>query len=104
MVSEQRPSRVSDIRAFVAEVMRELAVRPPLEDPLDVVMWLGEITAVVAGDDAPAKRRLACRLISLGLPELAVAIAERGPHWRLLRLSSGPAYAALPLLDRIHVP
>ncbi len=29
-MSEQRASRVSDIRSFVAEVMPELAVRPPL--------------------------------------------------------------------------
>jgi hypothetical protein len=61
---------VSDIRAFVAEVMRELAVRAPFDDPLYAVRWGGDITAVVAGDDAPAKLRLACRLISLGLLEL----------------------------------
>jgi hypothetical protein len=27
--------------------MRELAVRPLLDDPLDAVTWLGDITAVV---------------------------------------------------------
>jgi hypothetical protein len=47
VVSEQRASRVTDIRSFVADVMRELAVRPLLDDPLDAVTWLGDITAVV---------------------------------------------------------
>jgi hypothetical protein len=96
---------VSDIRAFVAEVMRELAVRPPLEDPLDVVMWPGEITAVLAGDDAPAKRRLACRLISLGLPELEGAIAERGPPPAPARpIEQRPSIRGAPLLDRMSIP
>jgi hypothetical protein len=76
VVSEDRGSRVSDIRSFVAEVIGELERRPVLEDPLEAVRWLGEITAVLEGDDAAAKRRLACRLICLGLPELQGAAAE----------------------------
>ncbi len=76
MVSEQQASRVTDIRSFAAEVMRELAVRPLLDDPLDAVCWLGDITAVVRGDDASAKRRLACRLISLGLPSIEGTVPD----------------------------
>jgi hypothetical protein len=74
VVSEQRASRVSDIRSFVAEVMRELAVRPLLDDPLDAVTWLGDITAVVAGDDASQKRRLEPRR---GKPSTPTAVASR---------------------------
>jgi hypothetical protein len=66
VVSEQRASRVTDIRSVVADVLRELAARPLLDDPQDAVTSLGDITAVVRGDDASQKRRLACRLISLG--------------------------------------
>ena len=43
-MSEQRAPRVTDIRSFVAEVVRELAVLPLLDDPLDAVTWLGDIT------------------------------------------------------------
>ena len=75
-MSEQRASRVTDIRSFVTDVMRELAVRPQLDDPLDAVTWLGDITAVMAGDDASAKRRLACRLISLGPPKVKGAVPD----------------------------
>ena len=67
---------MSDIRSFLTEVMGELAARPVLKTPLDAVTWLGDITTVVAGDDAAAKRRLACRLICLGLPELQDAASE----------------------------
>lgn len=51
-VSEQHASRVSGIRSFVAEVVRELAVRP-LVAPLDVVTLARRRTR--AGRDRPAQ-------------------------------------------------
>jgi hypothetical protein len=70
VVSEERESRVADINEFLTELFSILEGRPVLDDPGQAVAWLGDVDAVVRGEDAAAKRRLACRLIALGLPEL----------------------------------
>ena len=59
---------------------------------LDAVTWLGDITAVMAGDDASAKRRLACRLISLGLPEVKGAVPDE-----LVEEGSGDCWYTKPV-------
>jgi hypothetical protein len=66
-MNKARQSRVSDIRAFAEEVVRTLAERPALDGPTAAAAWLGDVETVVGGEDASAKRRLACRLIALGL-------------------------------------
>lgn len=68
-MTAERASRVSDIAEFVGEVVDTLRTRPVLNDPQDAVAWLGDVGIVVRGKDAAAKRRLACQLIALGLPE-----------------------------------
>jgi hypothetical protein len=47
---------------------------------------------VVAGDDASAKRRLACRLISLGLPEVKGAVPDE-----LVEEGSGDCWYTKPV-------
>ncbi len=65
--------------------MGERAARPLLEDPLDAVRWLGDIPAVLEGDDAAAKRRRLDRLgeqmaaAADGLYEVVTA-AENAMH------------------------
>jgi hypothetical protein len=51
--------------------MRELAVRPLLDDPLDAVTWLGDITAVVrAKSPARAASRAFVTLLSSDVVKL----------------------------------
>ena len=63
VVSEQR-ARVTDIRRFVAEVVRELAGPPLLDDPLDTVSWLGDIS----GGSGLSRARCCSRPGALAIP------------------------------------
>ena len=69
-MAEQRASRGSDISAVAHQVVPTLAERRGLDDPEAAAAWLGDVGMVVRGEDASAKRRLACQLISLTLPQL----------------------------------
>jgi hypothetical protein len=68
-MSVERPSRVVDVNEFLVEVIDALEARTAFDDANDAVAWLGDVGAAVRGEDVAAKRRLACRLIALGLPE-----------------------------------